>query len=87
MSCNVGRRQDLDLTLQWLCSATTALIQPLTQKPPYTMGATLKKQKKKGGGYIQRSFTAKLCPQLCMSSQFYKFWVYHPEFSFGNISK
>ena len=47
MSCGVGHRHSLDLALLWLwCRpVATALIQPLVWKPPYAMGAALKRQK------------------------------------------
>ena len=43
MSCGVGHRCGLDLTLLWLWqrSAAAALIQPLVWEPPYAMGAAL----------------------------------------------
>ena len=49
MSCGIGRRGGLDLALLWLwCrSAAIAPIRPLAWVPPYTMGAALKKTKKK----------------------------------------
>ena len=44
MSCGVGHRQGLDLTLLWLwCTpAAVALIGPLAWEPPYAAGAALK---------------------------------------------
>ena len=41
-----------DLALLWLCCrpVATALIQPLAWKPPYAVGAVLKKTKEVGGG-------------------------------------
>ena len=49
MSCGIGRRCSLDLTLLWLWRrlAATAPIRPLAWEPPYATGATLKRQKKK----------------------------------------
>ena len=49
MSCGVGHRHSLDLTLLWLwCRpAAVAPIQPLAWEPPYAMGAALEKTKKK----------------------------------------
>ena len=49
MSCGVGHRRGLDLTLLWFwCRlAATAPIQPLAWEPPYTAGAALKRQKKR----------------------------------------
>lgn len=44
MSCGVGHRCDLDLTLLWLWC--TALIQPLAWEPPYAGGAALEKAKR-----------------------------------------
>ena len=47
MSCGVGHRRGLDLTLLWFwCRlAATAPIQPLAWEPPYAAGAALKRQK------------------------------------------
>ena len=47
MSCGVGHRHGLDLTLLWLwCRlAATALIGPLALEPPYATGTALKKTK------------------------------------------
>ena len=49
MSCGVGHRRGLDPSLLWLwCRlAATVLVQPLAWEPPYVVGATLKRQKKK----------------------------------------
>ena len=49
MSCGVGPRLGLDLTLLWLWHrpAATAPIGPLAWKPPYAMGVALKRQKGK----------------------------------------
>ena len=49
MSCGVVRRRGSDLALLWLWRrpATTALIRPLAWKPPYAVGAVLKKTKDK----------------------------------------
>ena len=49
MSCGVGHRRSLDLTLLWLwCRlAATALIRPLAWELPYAMGAALKSKRKK----------------------------------------
>ena len=49
MSCGVGRRCGSDPVLLWLwCSlAATAPIRPLAWEPPYSMGVTLDKKKKK----------------------------------------
>ena len=49
MSCGVGRKHSLDLTLLWLWRrpVAIALIQPLAWEPPYTMGVALKKKQKK----------------------------------------
>ena len=47
MSCGVGRRHGWDCCgcgIGWLA---TALIRSLARKPPYAMGATLKRQKDK----------------------------------------
>ena len=46
MSCDVDHKCSLDPTLLWLWQrpAATALIQPLVWKPPYAMGAALKRQ-------------------------------------------
>ena len=48
MSCGVGHRCGLDLTLLWLWHrlAATALIRPLAWEPLYAMGAALKKTEK-----------------------------------------
>ena len=48
MSCGVGRRHGLDLTLLWLWwrPVATALIQPLAWEPPYVTGAALKRKKR-----------------------------------------
>ena len=56
VSCGVGHRRGLGLSLLWLwCRpAATAPIQPLGWEPPYASGATPEKTKdkknKKGGG-------------------------------------
>ena len=42
MSCGVGHRRGSDLA--WCKLAATALVRPLTWKPPCTTGATLKRQ-------------------------------------------
>ena len=49
MSCGVGHRHGSDPKLLWLWHrpAATALIRPLAWGPPYAVGATLKKTKKK----------------------------------------
>ena len=49
MSCGVGRRHGSDPVLLWLWLwlAATSLIRPLAWEPPYAMGVTLKRQKKK----------------------------------------
>ena len=49
VSCRVSPRQGLDLALLWLWyrPMATALIQPVSWKPLYAMGAALKRQKKK----------------------------------------
>ena len=49
MSCGVGRRHGLDLVSLWLWRSPVAKvpIRPLAWKPPYTVGAALKKQKTK----------------------------------------
>ena len=49
MSCGVGCRRSSDPALLWLWwkSATTAPIPPLAWKPPYGVGAALKRKKKK----------------------------------------
>ena len=49
MSCGVGHRCSLDVTVLWLWRrlAVTASIQPLAWEPPYAAGAALKKKKKK----------------------------------------
>ena len=49
VSCGVGHRCGLDLTLLWLwCRpAATAPFQPLAWEPPYAMGSGLRKGKKK----------------------------------------
>ena len=48
MSCGVGHRCGLDLTLLWLSCrpAATAPIKPLALELPYATGATLKKKNK-----------------------------------------
>ena len=52
MSCGVGGRHGLDLTLLWLwlwlwCRpAATAPIGPLAWEPPYATGAAIKKKEK-----------------------------------------
>ena len=48
MSCGVGHRRGTDVVLLWLwCRlVATDLIRPLTWKPPYAVGAALKKTKK-----------------------------------------
>ena len=48
MSCGVGHRRSLDLTLLWLWHrlVATALIGPLAWESPYAMGAALKKRQK-----------------------------------------
>ena len=48
MSCGVGCRRGLDLTLLWLChrSAAAALIRPLAWEPPYAKGSSPRKGKK-----------------------------------------
>ena len=46
LSCGVGHRCGLDLTLLWLLwhrPAATALIRPLAWEPPYASGAALKR--------------------------------------------
>ena len=47
MSCGVGHRRGLDPALLWLWRrlAGAALIRPLAWKPPYVVGASLKRQK------------------------------------------
>ena len=45
MSFGVGRRSQVAVAVARLVAI--ALIQPLTWEPPYTMGAALKRQKKK----------------------------------------
>ena len=49
MSCGVGCRHDLDLTLLrwWHRPAATAPIRPLAWEPPYAVGAALNRQKSK----------------------------------------
>ena len=49
MSYSVHHRCGLDPVQMWLWhrSAAAAPIRPLAWKPPYTVGATLKRQKKK----------------------------------------
>ena len=49
MSCGVGHRHGLDLTLLWLwCGlVATAPIRPLAWEPTYAESAALKKKKKK----------------------------------------
>ena len=49
MSYGVGHKRGSDLVLLWLWhrSAAVAPIRPLAWEPPYTMGAALKRQKKK----------------------------------------
>ena len=49
MSYGVGHRHDLDPALLrlWRRPAAVALIRPLAWEHPYTMGAALKRQKKK----------------------------------------
>ena len=48
MSCGVGHRHDIDLTLLWLWyrPAATAPIGPCVWETPYAMGAALEKTKK-----------------------------------------
>ena len=48
MSCGIGHRCSLDLSLLWLWGrlVATALIRPLAWDPPYAEGAALKKAKK-----------------------------------------
>ena len=47
MSCGIGCRCGLDLTLLWLWRrpAATGLIGPLAWEPPYALGMALKRQK------------------------------------------
>ena len=49
MSCGVGRRHGLDLTLLWLWHrpVATAPIRPLAWEPPYAVGVAPKKQQKR----------------------------------------
>ena len=49
MSCGVGLRHSLNLTLLWLWYrlVATALIQPLAWEPPRAAGVALKKAKKR----------------------------------------
>ena len=49
MSCGVGHRSGSDPVLLWLWNrpAVVAPIQSLAWEPPCTMGAALKRQKKK----------------------------------------
>ena len=49
VSCGIGCRHGSDLALLWLWPrpAVVALIRPLAWEPPYAMGTTLKKRKKK----------------------------------------
>ena len=49
MSCGVGHRCGLDLTLPWLWCwpAAVAPFGPLGWEPPYAMGAALKREKTK----------------------------------------
>ena len=48
MSCGVGRRCGLDLTLLWLWGmlAAVTLIRPVAWEPPYAGSAALEKGKK-----------------------------------------
>ena len=49
MSCDVGHRHDSDMELLWLSLwlEAVALIRSLAWEPPFAVGATLKKAKKK----------------------------------------
>ena len=49
MNCGVGCRRGSDRALLWLWyrPAATAVIRPLACELPYTVGAALKRQKKK----------------------------------------
>ena len=69
MSCGVSSRRGSDLALLWLWVrlAATAPIGPLAWEPPYTAGASLKRQKgknkkiknklKKGSGMEKKTYT------------------------------
>jgi len=48
MSCGIGCRRGSDPELLWLWRRlmATALISPLAWKPPYAVGAALKRQKR-----------------------------------------
>ena len=49
MSCDIGHRRGSDPALLWLWyrRAATAPIQPLAWEPPYALGATLKRKRKR----------------------------------------
>ena len=49
MSCGIGHRRGLDLTLLWLWCRPAAIapIRLLAWEPPYAVGVALKRQKKK----------------------------------------
>ena len=55
LSCGVGRRHGLELSLLWLwCRlAAIALIPPLTWELPYATGLALKRQKRGGRVFVQ----------------------------------
>ena len=58
VSCGVGRRCGLDLTLLWLWCGPAAMapVRPLVWEPPYATGAALKRQKKKKKVYFTHSY-------------------------------
>ena len=53
MSCGVGRKRGLDLTLLWLWCRLAAIapIGPLAWEPPYAANEALKKPKRKEKKY------------------------------------
>ena len=61
MSCGVGRRRGLDLTLLclWCRPATTALIQPLAWEPPYAVGTVQEMAKRQKNKTKQKQKTKK----------------------------
>ena len=60
MSCAVGHRRGLDLSLLWLWHrpVATAPIRPLVWEPPYALGVALEKTKRKKEMIIENL----LCP-------------------------